>query len=417
MAIIERRFFNDISRLSEEKAILVLHGARQTGKSTTLRWWLNDEEKNGRAILYMDLEDPAALSMCEAGVAEFLRYATAKGLDTAHLSVAFDEVQYLSDPSKFLKLLFDGYGDSMRIAASGSSSFAIKSKFRESLVGRTIPVEVFGLDFSEHCRFIDEERDFSVEWPQALDSATSPLFRDFAETGAYPGLAATKDRSVKALRVRQIIQTYIQRDVRELGRVRYPDRFEALLKMLADQAGSLVNVVELAASLRMARATVEEYLFLLEQTYVIRRHRPFSGSVRTELTKMPKLYFEDNGVLAMERHFEFGPLDGPLFENAVFGELRKRFGVERLRFWRTTTGSEVDFILDEGATAIEAKLRPRVSDCDGLLRFGKLYGSKKLVLCGMEEPPSLPDGVEFIYPWHLADALSRQSSRSFPPHP
>lgn len=406
MAIIERRFFRDIVKLSGEKAILILHGARQTGKSTTLRWWLEIEKKKGRDILYMDLEDPAALSVCESGVAEFLRYAAATGHDTARLSVALDEVQYLSDPSKFLKLLFDGYGDSIRMAASGSSSFAIKSKFRESLVGRTIPVEVFSLDFSEHCLFIGEERDFSIEWPQILDSATGPLFRDFAETGAYPGLAATTDRSVKARRIRQIIQTYIQSDVRELGKVRYPDRFEALLKMLADQAGSLVNVVELGASLKMARATVEEYLFLLEQTYVVRRLRPFAGSVRTELSKMPKLYFEDNGVLAMERRFEFGPLDGPLFENVVFGELRKRFGIERLRFWRTTTGHEVDFLLDEGAAAIEVKLRPRSSDCANLLRFGQHYGTRKLVLCGMERPSSLPDGVEFLYPWHLADSLA-----------
>ena len=194
MAIIERRFFSDIVKLSEEKAILILHGARQTGKSTTLRWWLDREKAKSRDILFMDLEDPAALSVCESGVAEFLRYAKASGHDTTCLSVALDEVQYLSDPSKFLKLLFDGYGDSIRIAASGSSSFAIKSKFKESLVGRTIPIEVFSLDFSEHCRFIGEERDFSIEWPQVLESATSPIFRDFEETGAYPGLAATTDR-------------------------------------------------------------------------------------------------------------------------------------------------------------------------------------------------------------------------------
>ena len=405
MTIVERRFFSDIAKLSGEKAILVLHGARQTGKSTTLHWWLAAEEKKGRDTFYMDLEDPAALAICESGVAEFLRYMQATGHDTSRLSLALDEVQYLSDPSRFLKLLFDGYGDKIRIAASGSSSFAIKSKFKESLAGRTIPIELFGLDFSEHCRFIGEKRDFSVDWPQSLESATAPIFRDFAETGAYPGLAATIDRSVKARRIRQIIQTYIQSDVRELGKVRYPDRFEALLKILADQTGSLVNVVELGISLKMARATVEEYLFLLEQTYVIRRLRPFAASVRTELTKMPKLYFEDNGVLAMEKHFEFGPLDGPLFENAIFGELRKRFGMERLRFWRTTTGNEVDFILDEGKAAIEVKLRSRASDCANLLRFGQHYGTRKLVLCGMERPASLPGGVEFIYPWHLADAL------------
>jgi predicted AAA+ superfamily ATPase len=406
MAIIERRFFREIENLSREHSILVLHGARQTGKSTTLQWWLEREKENGRDFVYLDLEDPAAFSVCESGVAEFLRYIQALGHDFKRLSVAFDEVQYLSDPSKFLKLLFDGYGDTMRIAASGSSSFAIKSKFKDSLAGRTIPIEIFGLDFQEYCRFIGEDRNFSVAWSQALELVTAPIFRDFVETGAYPGLASTKDRSVKARRVRQIIQTYIQSDVRELGKVRYPGRFEALLKMLADQCCSLVNVNEIAVSLKMARATVDEYLFLLEQTYVVKRLRPFAGNVRSELTKMPKLYFEDNGVLAMERHYEFGPIDGVSFENAVFGELRKRFGEDRLRFWRTTSGNEVDFILDEGTVAIEVKLHPRASDCTNLLRFRELYKSGKLVLCGMEPPPSLPDGVEFQYPWHLADSLA-----------
>lgn len=405
MSIIERRFFPEIARLSREKAILILHGARQTGKSTTLRWWMDIEREKGRDTLYLDLEDPATFSVCESGVADFLRFVQSTGHDSSRLSVAFDEVQYLGDPSRFLKLLFDGYGEKIHIAASGSSSFAIKSKFRESLVGRTLPLEIFGLDFSEYCRFIGETRDFSVEWPEVLEKTTGRLFRDFAETGAYPGLAATMDRSVKALRIRQIIQTYIQSDVRELGRIRYPDRFESLLRMLADQAGSLVNILELASSLKMARSTVEEYLFLLEQTYVVRRLRPFSGSVRSELVKMPKLYFEDTGVLAMQRHFEFRELDGALLENSVFGELRKRFGTDRLRFWRTASGNEVDFVLDEGAAAVEVKMRPRASDCDNLLRFAKAYGTKKLVLCGMERPSDLPPEIQFAYPWHIADTL------------
>lgn len=405
MDIIPRRFFPEIAVATNERAILVLHGARQTGKSTTLKWWLAREGAGGRNTLYVDLEDPAMLSLCDAGVDSFLAYARAGGFAPGNLSVAFDEVQYLSDPSKFLKLLFDTHGEGLRIAASGSSSFAIKSKFRESLVGRTIPFEVFGLDFSEWCAFSGATRDFSVPWPPAMDEATAPMFADFAETGAYPGLAATRDRSLKARRVRQIVQTYIQTDVRELGKIRYADRFESLLRLLADQAGALVNVTELASSLRMARETVEEYLYLLEQTYIIRRLRPLGGGSRGELTKMPKAYFEDNGLLAMCRHHDFLPLDGLLLENAVFGELRKRFGVDRLRFWRTSSGSEVDFILDGGRAAVEVKASPRAADCRGLARFAESHPGARLFLCGMKNPGALPPGVEFAYPWHVTDLL------------
>ncbi|MEN6297604.1 MAG: ATP-binding protein [Rectinema sp.] len=408
MEIIDRRIFPIMRALSDEKAILVLHGARQTGKSTALHWWLQEERNRGRQTLYFDLEDPAMLSLCESGVEAFIRYIEARGYPRQNLSVALDEIQYLSDPSRFLKLLFDHHSDDLKIAVSGSSSFAIKSKFRESLVGRTIPLELFNLDFGEYCRFVGRHYDFSAEWPEQLDLEVRPVFQHFAETGAYPGLARTKEIATKSRRIRQIIQTYIQTDVRELGKIRYPDRFESLLRFLADQAASLAQVSELASSLRMARETVEEYIFLLEQTYIIRRLRPFSGNARSELTKTPKIYFEDNGILAMCRAYEFLPLDGALFENAVFTELRKSFGIERLHFWRTTEGQEIDFIIDEGRVAVEAKLRPRPADCKNLFKFQKRYSAKRLVICGMEKPVSLPEGVEFRYPWHLADSVGQQ---------
>ncbi|MEI6388797.1 MAG: DUF4143 domain-containing protein [Spirochaetota bacterium] len=207
----------------------------------------------------------------------------------------------------------------------------------------------------------------------------------------------------KARQIRQIIATYVLSDVRELGKVRYPDRFEALVKVLASQAGNLLQTSELATTLRMARETVEEYLFLLEQTYVIRRLKPFHGKLRSELTKMPKIYFEDTGVLNLSRFHSFPELEGTCFENAVFCELRKRLDLERLRFWRTTDKREVDFVIDEGRVAIEAKMSPSAKDASSLLRFRELYGSERLVLCGMRPPSRLPEGVEFVPAFRIGD--------------
>jgi predicted AAA+ superfamily ATPase len=407
MTIYPRRFFTPLEKLRETQGILILHGARQTGKTTTLQWWLERERGAGRRDLYLDCEDSAVLEVCNAGVEALLGWLRARGYPDSGLSLAIDEIQYLDDPSRFLKLLYDHYRESIRIAVSGSSSFAIKSKFRESLVGRTLPFEIFGLDFAERCRFLGLAWDFTLSWPPDLDAEAAVFFSEHAETGAYPGLIHTRDRVIKARRVRQIISAYIQSDVRELGKVRYPDRFEALVKVLSTQSGALVQAAELANTLRMARETVDEYLFLLEQTYVIRRLRPFHANLRSELTKMPKLYFEDTGVMNLGRFRDFPELDGQTLENTVFTELRKRIDIERLRYWRTSDGREVDFVVDEGRIAIEVKLRPSVRDASSLLRFRELYKSVHLVLCGMEAPARLPDEVEFVPAWRIGDWVER----------
>ncbi len=404
MEVIARSFFQDILKCAERPEILVLHGARQTGKSTTLKWWLEQERSRGRVGVYLDAEDPAVLEVLNAGVPSFLAYLAALGFQPGRLSVALDEVQYMDDPSRFLKLLFDHHRDELRLAVSGSSSFAIKSKFRESLVGRTLPFEVHGLTFEERTRFLGKAWDFSLRWPAPLHEQARIVFTDLAETGSYPGLVGVADRDLKARLLRQILQTYVQTDVRELGRVRYPDRFEALIKVLAAQAGNLLQTTEVANTLRMARETVEEYLYLLEQTYVVQRVRPFFHNLRSELSKAPKIYFEDNGLLALSRGRSFVPMDGPLLENAVYTELRKRVGQEGLRFWRTTEGQEVDFLVNE-ELAIEVKRHPLASDTKHLRKLKSVYPHFRCLVCGCEAPRDLPDGIEFCYPWELQHYL------------
>jgi hypothetical protein len=157
----------------------------------------------------------------------------------------------------------------------------------------------------------------------------------------------------------------------------------------------------------MARETIDEYLFLLEQTYIIRRLRPFHANLRSELTKMPKLHFEDTGVMNLGRFRDFPELDGQAHENAVFTELRKRIAIERIRYWRTSEGREVDFVIDGGRIAIDVKLRPSARDASNLLRFRVLYRSVRLVFCGMEAPARLPDEVEFVPAWRIGYWVER----------
>lgn len=128
----------------------------------------------------------------------------------------------------------------------------------------------------------------------------------------------------------------MRKDIRDLAGVKDIDKYNRLLEALASQSGSLLNVDELANSARLAKQTVEKFLFIMENTYVIRLVRPFSRNIRTELFIQPKIFFHDTGLMQMlwlkglQKE-----LIGNVFETSIFSELVKRFGMESVRYWRT----------------------------------------------------------------------------------
>ncbi|MDO9348254.1 MAG: DUF4143 domain-containing protein, partial [Anaerolineales bacterium] len=150
------------------------------------------------------------------------------------------------------------------------------------------------------------------------------LYAEFALYGGYPKIVLTAEVDMKERYLQQIIDTYIRKDIRNLAEIKDITKFNRLLEMLAAQSGNLLNVSELSNSCGLAYQTIERYLFLLEQTYIIRRVRPFSRNMRSELTKTPKVFFYDTGLMQMLWLKRLQKeLLGAVFETSLFAELVK----------------------------------------------------------------------------------------------
>ena len=264
-------------------------------------------------------------------------------------------------------------------------------------MGRTGNFELFPLDFEEFLKFKNKKYVLKKNNPIEINQELISLFEEYNYFGGYPKIVLEKDEENKKLMLYQIISTYIKKDIRDLGNIRDIESFNKLIVMLASQSGSLLNVEELSNTLKIDQKTVKEWLFLLEATYIIKLMRPFHKNVRSELTKNPKVFFIDTGLMHL-LHLKTFPktLLGSSFENSFFSELLKN-NIE-CNFWRTTNKQEIDFIVQENNTsAIEVKLNFQQSIGSALNFFKDKYRSRVFLvaLYGSKD-------VEYKrYPWEM----------------
>lgn len=407
MKIYPRKILLKIQKVLKIPEIIVIHGARQTGKTTLLKILMQKLKKQVKPgnLIYFDLEDFELVDLCNAGVKDVIEYLKDQNCDfKKKIYLLIDEIQYLDNPSSFLKLFHDHYKDKIKIIVSGSSTFAIKSKFKDSLVGRTIDFELFGLDFEEFLIF--REMDYNLNAKSELViKELKKLWQEFVFYGSYPRIVLESSQEIKEQLLKQIINTYIKKDIKDLANIPDIGKFNKLLRILAGQSGSLLNVLELANTLGIARATLDNYLMILENTYIIKLINPFSGNLRSELTKMPKIYFEDLGLrYILEKAVFPGVVTGFALEASVYSNLRKNIPAEQIYFWRTAKKDEIDFIVKKGNTllAYEVKINARNKDRLVLNKFKKYYPKAKTYLVGLDFiDKEKHESLNFIYPWEI----------------
>lgn len=387
--------------------MVVIHGARQTGKSTLLHIFENKLKNQIKPsnVIYFDLEDQSLLDLCNEGVDSVINHLKAIGCDFNERTFLFiDEIQYLNNPSSFLKYFFDHWKEKVKLIVSGSSTFAIKSKFKESLVGRTVNFELFGLDFEEFLLFKNISYDLFTQDKIVIEKIKK-LFLEFIYYGGYPRIALEDSVEVKETLLKQITNTYLRKDIRDLANISDINKFNKLLKILASQSGSMLNVLELSNTVDIARETLEKYLSILENSYVIKIVTPFYRNIRSELTKMPKVYFEDLGLKNIITKGNLAStFEGSDLEAVVFSLLRKNLDVEKIHFWRTTFKNEIDFVVENKTrlAAYEVKINARNKDRLTLLTFKKHYPETDAYLVGLDFiDQKLLGDVHFLYPWQV----------------
>lgn len=404
---LKRDIIDEINKYLDTNNIIVLHGARQVGKSHILFYLEEKLKKSNKKTFFFDLEDSRYVEILDAGADAMLNFLRNEGFDleaiknsSERIFVFIDEVQYLKYPSPLLKLLADHH-NYIQLIVSGSSSFNIKSKFSDSLAGRTVDFEIFNLSFPEFLRFKNIKMDISPKTDEFHLKKIIGLYEEYGMFGGYPKIVLEHSIEKKEKYLQQIIDTYIKKDIRDLANIKNIDKFNSLLKVLASQSGNLLNVAETAKSCRLSKPTVENYLFILENTYIIKLLRPFSSSAKIEVTKAPKIFFYDSGILQMLwlKNLQKTFL-GNVFETSVFSELVKKYGSENLNYWRNKNQNEIDFILSQkgGVLPIEVKKNFgnfRKASIAFFLEKYKAGGYKVVSLLGEKRDE------HDIYPWEL----------------
>ena len=400
--ILKRIVFDEIKKYLHTDDIIVLHGARQVGKTTILYYIENYLKKQGEDTYFIDLEDSRFVRILDTGVAEFIRHLKEEGLLSqgrkTKTFVFIDEIQYLSNPSSFLKLTADHHKN-IKLIVSGSSSFAIKTKFKDSLVGRTVNFEIFNLSFKEFLLFRQYPFEQGKVYTQKKIDELRAMFKEYVLYGGYPKIVLTSEIDKKEKYLQQIIDTYVKKDIRDLADIKDIDKYNKLLEALASQSGQQLNVAELSNTTKIAKQTIEKYLFIMENTYIIKLVKPFSKNIRSELFKLPKIYFYDTGLMQMlwlkglQKE-----LIGNVFETGIFAELVKKYTHEAIFYWRTKDKKEIDFILKvkNSILPIEVKLNFEQFNPTAVQYFNKHYSIDKYKVIGLNGKPK---SEFYVYPW------------------
>jgi uncharacterized protein len=363
--LFKRQVTDEIIRYLDTDDIIVIHGARQVGKTSILMWIQGFLKEQGEQTFYIDLEDSRYVTLLDHGVEEFLNFLRGEGFDLGEISqggkklfVLVDEIQYLTLPSSFLKLIADHHRY-LKLIVSGSSSFEMKSKFKDALVGRTVDFVIYPLSFREILTFRGIAFHPEIPLTAMKIQKMQALYLEYVLYGGYPKIVLTPDLDRKEKYLQQIIDTYVRKDIRDLADIKDVTRFNRLVEVLASQSGNLLNIAELTNTCDLARPTIERYLFLLEQTYILRLVRPYNRNLRSEISKTPKIFFYDTGLMQMLwlKRLQTEML-GSVFETSIFSELVKQNRVEDVTYWRTMDKKEIDFVLKrpQGPLPVEVKI-------------------------------------------------------------
>jgi predicted AAA+ superfamily ATPase len=360
-----RALFDQLANHLPKKEFTILTGARQTGKSTLLRQLEARCKELSLPSVFLNLENNDIFSILNKQPLDLLNYLPdAKGRVVAFI----DEIQYLDDPSNFLKLLYDEHVEKVKIVATGSSAFYMDDHFRDSLAGRKRVFQLLTCSFNEYLQLRDKET-LLLELERILsnkEAKTTQLeylrqeWQSYMLYGGYPAVITEPDTREKMEKLKEIRDSFVKRDILESG-VQNETAFYHLFRLLAEQSGCLVNVHELSATLRIKTNTVNNYLHILQKCFHLALIRPFFRNLRKELTKMPKGFLLDTGLRnCLLNNFQQIPdrMDkGGLWETAYFRLLADKYGWDAIYFWRTADGNEIDFVLPEieNPFAVETK--------------------------------------------------------------
>ncbi|MDZ7611268.1 MAG: ATP-binding protein [Candidatus Moranbacteria bacterium] len=330
--LIERKIQSEIEQNLFKGKIIAIYGARQVGK-TTLVNQITSNHKN-KKVFYLNCDEPKDR--------EYLTDKTStelKSLIGDSRLVVIDEAQRIANIGLTLKLIVDNY-PSIQVIATGSSSFDLANKISEPLTGRKYEFYLYPFSMAELT-----QRYSKIELDRLMERQLV--------YGFYPEII-NKPADAEA-NLREIAKSYLYKDVLQFLEIRNSDLLYRLLQALALQIGNEVSYNELADTLQIDKKTVQRYVSILEQAFVVYRLKPFGRNLRTELRKKQKIYFYDTGIRNALID-NLNPLNlrndtGSIWENFLISERIKQlhtgFAYSKKFFWRTHQQQEIDYLEEQ----------------------------------------------------------------------
>lgn len=328
---VPQKQLENLRSLIQSGKVIVIYGARRVGKTTLLRKFIENLDKE--AVLFVNGDDITARQFLESQSIENLKDFVGR-----HQYLIVDEAQYVRNIGLNLKLIVD-HIPGIKVIATGSSSFDLAQSVGEPLTGRRFVLKLFPLAQMEISGL---EKTHET----AANLETRLIY------GSYPEVVTLRDNKLREEYLRELIASYLFKDILALEGIRYSDKLVRLLQLLAFQIGNEVSLAEIGRQLAMSKNTVERYLELLEKVFVIFRLTGFSRNLRKEITKNNRYFFYDvgirNAVVGMFNPLNLRDDTGKIWENYIISEFQKHREYQRLSsrfyFWRTYDRKEIDLI-------------------------------------------------------------------------
>ncbi|MBM4402070.1 MAG: ATP-binding protein [Candidatus Cloacimonetes bacterium] len=383
--LIKRELTAKIVNWLEQKEIFVILGPRQSGKTTLLRiienYLKTEQGIPEKQFFYFSFEDPQVRAEFSKNPKEFVETKIKIGSQDRFFFF-LDEYHWIDEGGQKLKMLYDLFPN-VKFFITGSSSLELTFKTGKYLVGRAFYFYLFPLSFLEFLRFKNEEVYTAFQkrhdglWqflikgeeiilePSIYEERLFKFFEEYCLWGGYPEVIKKETIDLKSEVLKNIVSTYLEREIRSLLLIADLEAYQTLLKLLAAQTGQLINYQQLSTDAGLYFKLIKNYLKILEETFVLKSIKPFYRNLTTELKRNPKIYFYDSGLrnflVSNFAALSTRPDKGQLVEEEVFANLNTKLEPPaKIDFWRTRGRAEVDFVLRVGdkMVPVEVKFSP-----------------------------------------------------------
>ena len=380
--VFERRAYAEISAHRKSPKISIIFGPRQVGKTHILRTLHKELSLKEKSSSYFNLEFPEHSKLFNSSDEEIFNF-----LKNGTKYVFIDEFQYIENISHIFKAIYD-FNDlyprkSIKIYASGSSALEMHKHIKESMAGRYKKFRIRPLTLDE----LESGNKIAKKTKQKAnlwELNSTELIKNYLRFGGLPGVYNEDEHprdADKEKYLKLILETYIQKDIKSLIKEENISAFNHLVFILAEKQGQLISKANLAREIRLSESTVEQYLIILEQTFVLYRVNSFAGNLSNELKKSRKYYFYDVGVRnAILSDFKINERDkGSRWETYVYNHLLS-FANEastEILFWRTSDQVELDFIYLQNRKPIPIEIKSKLKKAEifpAFKTFFKAYG-------------------------------------------